>query len=276
MNPYDAATFLHGLMSMYLGYFNGYVPPTFWKALEQSVGERKSTWYFMLGNHRHHQTPPCRICVHTDINEKSCLKSFIYDTYGRTIKVCSFYFKFLAVPTMIKLFMKYRQNQLSLEVFNRKMTQLLKNVAGAAGFFLFGVHCTSRIMCFTRWILGKLQNEWGLSSHKQPFEVISNNNMNCLVILCCVFGRLGALCQPVQRATDVAVASVWQVLDQSCRMIYGIESDENVDGHWLLGSNTLYSFIVALSLSMNIWTYYTDKSCVKGLEKSLINQFLLS
>lgn len=263
-------------MSMYLGYWNGYVPPTFWKALEQSVGERKATWYYMLGCHRHHQTPPCQICVHTDTKEKSCLKSFINDTYGRTIKVCTFYLQFLAVPTIIKLLMKYRKNQLTLEIFNKTILRLMKNVAGAAGFFLFGVHVGSRIMCFNRWILGKLQNEWGLSSHKQPYEYIANNNFNGLVILCCLLGRLGAMCQPIQRATEFAVISVWQVLVQSCRMIYGIESDENVDGHWLLGSNTFYSFIVAVSLSLNIWTYYTDKSCVKGLERSLINQFLLS
>eukprot|EP01084_Bolivina_argentea_P293274 504362_1 len=275
LDSFDSSTILHGIMSMYLGYFNGYVPPTFWKALEQSVGERKSTWYFMLGNHNHGQTPPCQRCVHTNINEKSCLKSFIFDGYGRTQNVSTFYFKFLLIPMTIKLLIKYRNNKLNIQIIQRSLYQLLRNVIGASGYFLFGVHCTSRIMCFHRWFIGKLQNEYKLSNNKQSYEIIANNNFWSLVILCCIFGRLGALCQARQRVTDVAIASVWMILLQSIRMIYDIESTDNTYQHWLLGSNTFYSLLVAWSISLNIWTFYSDKTCVKGLEKSMIDNFLV-
>eukprot|EP00484_Ammonia_sp_Unknown_P002313 CAMPEP_0197074616 /NCGR_PEP_ID=MMETSP1384-20130603/211198_1 /TAXON_ID=29189 /ORGANISM="Ammonia sp." /LENGTH=289 /DNA_ID=CAMNT_0042513457 /DNA_START=292 /DNA_END=1161 /DNA_ORIENTATION=+ len=288
MNSYDVAGLGHGFMSVYLGYYNGFVPPTFWKAVEQAVGERKATWYFMLGNHHHGQTPPCQSCVHVDRNEQSCLKSFVNDSPARIKRVSLFYFKYLSIPTLIKLLLNYKAGKLDKQSSMKLIQQLLLNTFGASGYWIFGLHCTSRIMCFHRWIIGKLQNECRLSGNAQPFEecrlsgnaqpfeVVANNNYWSLVTWCCVLGWMGARCQAPQRATDVNVAALWQVGMQTMRMWCDIESDDTEQYHWLLGSNTFSSFLVAMSISLNTYLYFSKESSLKGLERSLIHSFLVN
>ena len=271
-NIIDIYPFIHGMLGLCLAFNCKYVPSKWWILVEKCVNERKDRWYYMLGNHNHSILPPCTSLVHQPKNnghlEISCLKSFFIDNIKRSKPIFIFFTKFYLLTTLLNVkgvIKQIKRGNVKHFIFKK----LLRNIFGSFGFFMIGVAIAGRIPCFYKWIIFKVLND------NIEYNQISCNNKACLIFICMILGRLSILCEVKSRRIDVALSCIWNVLQQIIRMACNLESDDNGKYHPLLRSNKFTSMLFAVNMWITMFVYCSDSSCLKGMERSIIDNYLI-
>lgn len=272
-NIIDTYPFIHGLLGLCLAYNCKYVPSKWWNLVERCVDERKDRWYYMLGNHNHGILPSCISVVHERKDngdlEISCLKSFFVDNIKRSKPIFIFFAKFYLLTTLlnIKGVIKQIQDGKIKDIISKK---LLRNICGSFGFFMIGVAVAGRVPCFYKWLIWKLQGD-----ESKSYDTVSGNNKAALLWACALLGRWSILCEVESRRIDVALSCIWNISQQLIRMGCNLESDDNGKYHQLLRSNKFTSMLFAINMWITMFVYCCDASCLKGMERGIINNYLM-
>eukprot|EP01083_Nonionella_stella_P024217 66936_1 len=273
----DIYPLIHGILGLCLAFKCKYVHSKWWKLVEKCVGEKKSSWYHMLGNHHHGLLPPCTVVVHerkpNGQLQMSCCKSFMRDNIKRAVSVFIFFAKFYALTTLLSA-TRMANIKTMQKGSIRKVLSLLwrktKHCVGSFGFFMIGVAITGRVPCFYKWCMWKAS---GKSANE--YNTITGNNKTVLLLACVVLGKLSILCEAESRRVDVALSCVWNITQQWIRMCCNLESDDDAKYHQVLGSNAFTSFLFALSMAIAMYVYCGDPRCLKTMERNIITKYLM-
>ena len=96
-----------------------------------------------------------------------------------------------------------------------------------------------------------------------------------MLIISGIFGKYCLQFELSQsKQTDIALFSVWRLIEQYIRKISNLETYDKDDNHFILGNKQLPALLFATSFALTVFVQLTNKSKLKNLERTIISFFL--
>lgn len=152
---------------------------------------------------------------------------------------------------------------------------ITRNIIGCTGFFYFGLHFVTRIACLSQWMQYRFYKFLN-NSEEMKYKVICGNNKWFLYFVTGFFGYFAIKSEIGPRRQDYCITTLWKIFEQLIRMNCGIESKDNDEYHWLLGSVEFSSILMAINCYLLFYSYCVNPKSIKSLERMIISRFLMA